>query len=189
MKTLTALFTKVFLTGTILSLGFFSFPILNTYAAGLNDTPTPPAPAQQAFTRLQTAWSGVQKVYQAQGDLLTKAAGQISKVQALIDKANANGLDTSAVQAALTAFQSALKSAQSIHDGGASIISTHAGFDASGNVVDPTQAKTTVQSLHQVNQNTRSALNGTGKALIDAIKAFRQAHKPAPSGTPAPTNT
>ena len=97
-------------------------------------------------------------------------------------------MDTSAVQAALTAFQSAIQSAQSIHDGGASLISTHAGFDASGNVLDQTQAKATVQSLRQVNQNTRSALNGTGKALIAAIQALRQAHKPTPSANPAPTN-
>ena len=186
MKTLTALFTKVFLAGTILSLAFLSFPILNVYAASLNDQTPPPAPTQQTFTRLQNAWSGVQKVYQNQADLLAKGASRVPNAQALIDKAKAHGLDTSAAQDALNAFQAALKSAQSIHDGGAGIISTHAGFDAGGNVVDLTQAKATVQSLRQVNQNTRSAMNGTGKALIDALKALRQAHKTA--ATPAPAN-
>ena len=37
MKTLSALFTKVFLAGTILSLGFLGFPVLDAHAAGLND--------------------------------------------------------------------------------------------------------------------------------------------------------
>ena len=189
MKTLSALFTKILIAGTILSLGFMSFPALNAYAAGLNDQTTPPTPSQGTFPRLQTAWSGVQKIYQKQGDLLTKAAGQVTKVQDLIAKANSKGYDTSAVQAALTAFESALKAAQTIHDGGASIISTHAGFDVNGNVLDLTQAKATVQSLRQVNQNTRAAMDGTGKALIAAIKALREAHKPSPSGTPAPTNS
>lgn len=188
MKTLSALFTKVFLASTILSLGFLSFPILDAHAAGLNDPTTPPASTQQTSTRLQTAWSGVQKVYQKQGDLLTKDANLGPKAQALIDKVNAKGWDTSAVQTALTAFESAVQNAKSIHDGGASIITAHAGFDASGNVVDQTQAKATVQSLRQVNQYTRSALNGTGKALIAAIKALRQDHKPTPTATPAPTN-
>src|ERR1700690_249920 len=134
-KILSALFTKVFLAGAILSLGFLSFPVLDTHAASLNGQPTPPPPPPQAPPRLQTAWSGVQKVYQNQGDILTKAASQVSKVQALIDKANSKGLDTSAVQAALTAFQPAIQSPQSIHAGVASLISTHAGFDASGNVL------------------------------------------------------
>jgi len=180
---------KVFLVGTILSLGFLSFPVLGAHAAGLNDQTTPPAPTQQTSTRLQAAWSRVQKTYQTQGAMLTKAASQVSKAQALIDKANEKGWDTSAVQAALTAFQSALQTAQSVHDGGASIISAHAGFDASGNVVDPTQAKATIQALRQVNQNTRSAMDGTGKALIAAIKALRQDHRPTTPATPAPTNS
>ena len=147
---------------------------------------TPPTSTQPAGTRLQIAWGHVQKVYQRQGDMLTKAASLVTKVQALDDKANGKGWDTSAVQAALTAFQSAIQNAQSIHAGGASLISAHAGFDASGNVLDKTQAKATVLSLHQVNQNIRSAMNGTGKALCAAIKALRQAHKPTTPAQPPP---
>ncbi len=180
--------TKIALGALVLGLGLAAFPSLGVAAAGLNDPATPPAtPAahQPDNSRLQQVWARQQSTYQRQGERLTKAQELVSKVQALIDKANAKGWDTSAVQTALEAFSAAIPAAQAAHAPGAAIISGHAGFDADGNVTDRTTAIATVKSLAQVLKDTRAAMDGTGKALLEALKALRQAH-PRPTTTPTP---
>jgi hypothetical protein len=167
----------------ILVTGLLAFPTAGALAAGPDSVGNPPT-GQPDPSRLENAWARQQQVFQRQGDRLSRAGELISKVQALIDKANGKGWDTSAVQAALTAFQSAVQDAQTVHAGGTSLIAAHAGFDANGKVTDRTQAIATVKALHQVILDTRAALNGTGRALIQALKDLRLAHKPA--STPAP---
>jgi hypothetical protein len=105
-------------------------------------------------------------------------------VQTLIDKASAKGFDTSAIQAALNALSAVIPAVQVAHAPGAAIITSHAGFDATGKVTDRTTAIATAKSLAQVLKDTRTAMNGTWKALHEAVKALRQAH-PKPATTPA----
>lgn len=109
-------------------------------------------------------------------------------MQALIDKATAKGWDTSGIQAALDALSAVIPAVQAAHDPGAAIIATHAGFDATGKVIDRTTAVATVKSLAQVLKATRSAMDGTLKALHEAVKAFRQSH-PHSATTPATTRS
>ena len=188
MNKMIALLKKTCLALLILGIGILALPSTPSLAAGLNDTGTPPA-AQPANARLEQAWGREQQAYQRQADLLGKADGLISKVQALINKASAKGWDTNAVQAALNAFQAAVQDARAVHAGGAALIASHPGFDENGKVVDRTQALETVKGLHQVLQDTRTAMNGTGKALRAAIQALRDAHKSSQSSpAPAPTN-
>ncbi|MDP2994951.1 MAG: hypothetical protein Q8N46_07500 [Anaerolineales bacterium] len=96
-----------------------------------------------------------------------------------MDKANQKGWDTSTFQAALNAFAAVIPAAQSAHDPGAAIIASHNGFDADGKVTDRAAAFKTVKALSQVLKDTRTAMNGTGQALREAVKAFRDAHRPA----------
>ena len=184
MFKMTSLFKKFALGALVLAMGLAAFPVLGASAASLKDQ-TPPPASQPDNSRLETVWAREQTIYQREGDLLGKASGVISKIQTLIDKANAKGWDTTAVQAALNAFSSAIPAAQSAHDAGAAIISSHAGFDANGKVTDRTTALATAKSLRDVLQNTRTALDGTGKALRQAIKALREAHH-RPTATPTP---
>jgi hypothetical protein len=184
MFKMTSLFKKIALGALVLAMGLAAFPMLGASAAGLSDQ-TPPPATKPDNSRLETAWAREQTTYQRQGDLLGKASGVVSKIQTLIDKANAKGWDTTAAQAALAAFSAALPAAQSAHAGGAAIISGHAGFDADGKVTDRTTAIATVKSLRDVLQSTRTAMDGTGKALREALKALREAH-PRPTATPAP---
>ncbi|HTX91056.1 MAG TPA: hypothetical protein VMC09_07560 [Anaerolineales bacterium] len=180
----TSWFKKIALGALVVALGLAAFPALGASAAGLNDQTTPPA-NQPNYARLQQVWAREQSVYQREGNALSKASGFITKAQALLDKATAKGWDTSAVQAALNAFAAAIPAAQTAHDAGASIISSHAGFDADGNVTDRATALQTVKDLRDVLKNTRTAMNGTGKALHEAIKALREAHpRPTPTATP-----
>jgi hypothetical protein len=101
----------------------------------------------------------------------------------LIDRAKANGKDVSAVQSALNAFEAALKTAQPIYESTKGIVNSHQGFDDSGKVIDPAKAQETVLAMRGKFQEIRTALNGTGRALRDAIRAFRAAN-PRPQPTP-----
>ena len=131
------------------------------------------------------SWAREQTVYQRQSNRLDNAGTFLGKVQTLIDKANQKGWDTSAVQAALNALSAVIPAVQAAHNPGAALIASHTGFDADGKVTDRTSAIATAKSLAQVIKNTHSAWDGTGKALRQAIQAFREAH---PRSTATPTS-
>jgi len=183
MFKITNLFKKVALSAMVIAAGLAALPLSGVSAAGLSDENTPPTNPAPGNLRLQSRWVHEQLIYQRQGDELERASGFITWIQDLLNEANAKGWDTSAVQAALDAFSSVIPAAQSAHENGAAIIAAHAGFDASGKVTDRATAIQTAQSLNQVLKDTRSAMNGTGQALREAIRAFRQAHRPAPATT------
>jgi hypothetical protein len=106
-----------------------------------------------------------------------KAEDFVAKVQKLLDRATANGKDVSAIQSALDAFNAALKDAKPIYESAKGIINSHQGFDANGKVTDPAKAKETIKAMHEKMQEIRTAMDGTGKALHEAIKAFREANR------------
>jgi len=180
MFTMTALFKKIALAALVLAIALAAFPFAGASAAGLNGQNN----ALPDNTRLENRWARQQATYQRQSDRLANASTFISKVQALIDKAKGKGWDTSAVQAALNALSAVIPAVQVAHAPGAAIITSHAGFDATGKVTDRTTAIATAKSLAQVLKDTRTAMNGTWKALHEAVKALRQAH-PKPATTPA----
>ena len=175
-----ALFKKFALAALVLAIALAAFPFIGASAAGQNGQSN----AQPDNSRLENLWARQQATYQRQSDRLSNASTFISKVQALINKANGKGWDTSAVQAALNALSAVIPAVQAAHAPGAAIITSHAGFDATGKVTDRTTAIATAKSLAQVLKDTRTAMNGTLKALREAVKAFHQAH-PKPATTPA----
>lgn len=180
----TPLFKKTALALLILGIGLAALPAASASAAELYEETDPPAVESVATERLEQAWARLQEAYARQDERLGKADEFIARVQALIDKANAMGYDTSAVQAALDAFAAAIPAAQAAHEPGAAIIASHAGFDENGNVTDLATAIETAKSLRQVLKDTRAAMGGTGQALRDAIRAFREANGPFPVETP-----
>jgi hypothetical protein len=175
----TSLLKKIALVTLVIALGLAILPAAGASAAGIKEVANLPVNKTVDNSRLEQAWARLQQTYQKQGARLAAAEGIITKGQTLIDKATQKGYDTSAVQAALNAFSAALPGAQAAHDNGAAIIASHAGFDENGKVTDRTTAIATTKSLHQVLADTRAAMGGTGKALREAIKAFREANKPA----------
>ena len=147
--------------------------------------PITPAPSQPSSEKLQKAWAREQTIYARVGKILDGANNLISKIQARLDDAKTKGKDVSAVQTALDAFSAAVKNVQPIYMDLQTIIQSHSGFDASGNETDPTEALQTVQKFKSKSEEIRQAGVGTaGKALREAIRAFRQANPPA---TPAPS--
>lgn len=179
MSKIPSLLNKFLLAVLILALGLVALPVSGVEAsAGLTDESNPPSSDRLTDERLEQAWARLQEAYTRQGERLEKADEFIARVQTLIDRAAAKGWDTSAVQAALDAFAAAIPAARAAHEAGAAIIAGHAGFDESGHVSDRAAATETVRALGQVLQDTRAAMNGTGQALREALRALRQANAP-----------
>ncbi len=183
MNAIPILLKKGLLVAVVLALALAILPLSNASGASLEETATPPSnPA--GTSRLERLWAREQRRYERQGNLLAKADIFIAKAQTLIDKAEQKGWDVSAIQAALEAFSNAIPAAEAAHEPGAAIIRTHSGFNANGQVTDPAKAIVTVKALAQVLKDTRAAMDGTGRALLQAIRAFRQEHRNPVTPTP-----
>lgn len=178
------LFRKTILFALVMALGWASLPLVSVAAAGANDPAVPPE-RQISNERLEKIWARQLERYERMGSRLEREDEFLARVQDLIDRAEANGKDASAVQAALDAFEAALQQAKPIYASANGIVSSHQGFDANGKVTDPARAQETVQAMRAKFQEIKDAMGGTGKALHQAIKAFREANpRPQPASTP-----
>jgi hypothetical protein len=178
--TMKMLFKKTILFALVMVLGVAAMPFVSVSAAGEYD-PTPPPQGQISNERLKRVWARQLRVYERMG----RADEFVERVQRLIDRAKENGKDVSAVQAALDAFETALKDVHPIYESIKGIVNSHQGFDNNGKVTDPEKAKETVKAMHEKLKEMREAMNGTGKALHEAIKAFREANpRPQPTAIP-----
>ena len=177
MKTL---FRKTIFVALVVVLSLAAIPFMSVSAAGDYEPTPPPSTGQIRTERLERVWAHQLRIYERMG----RTDEFIEKVQRLIDRAKANGKDVSAVQAALDAFKAAVKDAQPIYESVKGLINSHQGFDTNGKVTDPEKAAETVKAMHEKFKEIRDAMNGTGKALHEAIKAFREANpRPQPTAT------
>lgn len=175
------IFRKIMLGLLVATLMLASLPFSSASAAGLNETATPPAPSTSAKfdrnTRLERVFARQNKMLTRVGKLYAQADLGFPKIQSRIDKAKANGLDVTQVQAAFDAFKKALTDARPLYNQAKTIADTHNGFDASGKVTDPTTARETVKSLREAGKQFKDAMDGTLKALHEAVKALRETKK------------
>ena len=173
-------FKKTILIALVAALGLASLPLVSVFAAGQKDPTTPPQ-TQLKNDRLELIWARQLRIYNRMGHI----DNLIEKAQKLIDRAKENGKDVSAVQAALDAFATQWKDAKPTYESIKGIVSSHQGFDENGKVTDAEKAKATVMEMRDKLKEIHSTLNGTGKALHEAIKAFREAN-PRPQVTATP---
>lgn len=178
------LFRKTILFALVAALGLASLPLVSVSAAEAYDPPTP-GDKQPSTERLEQAWARQLERYERMGQRFEREDEFMEKAQKLIDRARENGKDVSAVQAALDAFEAAVQKARPIYESMNGIVNSHQGFDANGKVTDPAKAQETVQAMRAKFQEIKDAMDGTGKALHEAIKAFREANPRPPKPTPA----
>ncbi|HSA99259.1 MAG TPA: hypothetical protein VLE49_01325 [Anaerolineales bacterium] len=176
------LFRKTILFALVAALGLASLPFASASAAGQYDPPVPPQ-RQLTNERLERIWARQLRMYERFG----RTDELVAKAQQLIDRAKAKGKDVSAVQTALDAFAAALKKAQPIYESIKGIVNSHQGFDSSGKVTDPVKAQETITAMRGKFKEIKAAMNGTGKALREAIREFRAAN-PRPQRSPTPTS-
>jgi NAD(P)H-dependent FMN reductase len=176
MKKLISVSTKVLLVVLLAALGLAAFPAAGAAAAGPAEEGNPPRQIDTA--RLEQAYDRLADWYTYQSTWMGNADANIARIQELINKAGERGYDASAVQAALNAFTAVLPDAMAYNQQAGAILSTHAGFDENGAVTDPAAALETVRSLQAALKSAHDTMNGTGQALKDAIRAFRDANRP-----------
>ena len=169
-------------TGVLVAaLGLAGLPLGGALAAAPLAAPTPAAGSSaHGDARLDRVFARQGRIVQRVGKLYDQYDQGFPRIQKLLDRARARGLDVSAVQAALDAFKTALLNNRATYNQAKALVDAHAGFDAAGQVTDAPTARTTIQSLRTAFQQFHTGLAGTGQALRQAIQAFRQAnHNPA----------
>jgi hypothetical protein len=177
------IFRKIVIGTLVAALGLASLPLSSAHAAGPNDPPDPGGRSpRRVNARLERAFAHQARKVRHIGGIYER---DFTKIQNLIDQASQDGLDVSQLQAALDAYKDALAKNRPLYDQSKSIVDGHDGFDAGGKVTELETARTTVESLHEKLEEFHTAMDGTGKALHEALKAFRQAN-PRPTATPAP---
>jgi len=168
------MFKKTVLVALVAALAMTGLPLVSASAAPATDDPPP----QREVTpeKLEQIWARQQKVYERLGNAYERSDVFVERVQNLIDKASENGKDVSAVQSALDAFEAAVKDAHPLCESVNGIISSHQGFDNNSKVTDADKALETVKSMGEKLHEIKDMMNGTGQALREAIKAFREAN-------------
>jgi len=168
------------------SLALTGVPLATASAAVPNDSPTPGAPLAQSGkrsgARLQRAFARETRIIKRIGKVYDRADEGFPRIEKLIEKAEENGLDVSEAQAAFDAFKSALATAEPFYEQAESLADAHNGFDADGKVTDAAAARETVKGIHDALAQAKDAMNGTMKALHEALRDLRQ-ELPKPTST------
>ena len=151
----------------------FTIPSGTVAAASAVPTRTPGA----GMAQLTQAFQHEQQVLAQQQANLGRTGGVVSKIQDLISKAQARGVDTAALSAALGTFQSQVATAAGANTTAAGILSAHAGFDGSGNVTDVAAARQTVQAARQNLLDAHNTLVQAAADLHTAVSAWQAANK------------
>jgi hypothetical protein len=168
------LFKKTLLIALVAALTAASLSLVGVAAAGENDPPPPQG--QSTNERLERVWARQLRLYERIGKGFERSDAFVGRVQRMIDRAEENGKDVSAVQSALDAFEKALKDAHPVYESGRGIVNSHPGFDDKGRVTDPDKAGETVRAMGEKLKEIKDAMGGTGRALHEALKAFREAN-------------
>ena len=168
------MFKKTVLIAMVAALALASLPLMSASAAPATDDPPPQR--ELSAERLEKVWARQLRLYEKIGNGYERSDNFVEKVQMLIDKASANGKDVTAIQAALDAFEEAIKDAHPVYESAKGIINSHQGFDNEGKVTDIEKAKETVQSMGEKLKEIKESMGGTGRALHEALKAFREAN-------------
>ena len=177
-------FKKTLLIALVAALAVASLPHLSASAAPNTDDPPPPQ-REMSGERLENIWARQLHLYEKLGNGFDRSDAFVEKVQELIDKASANGKDVTELQAALDDFEAALKDAHPIYESIKGIVNSHQGFDSDGTVTDAEKALETVKAMGEKLREIKAAMNGTGRTLHEAIKAFREANPRPEKNSPS----
>jgi hypothetical protein len=169
---------KAVLAAAIVALAAATVPPLNAEAQAMLDPGNPPAANEQRGWRLERAWARQQWLHDRLSYMFDHTQQRIDRAQDFIDRAEANGKDTSAIQAALDAFANAISEARPIFESAKGLVSAHRGFDDSGRVTDASLAAETVQSMAEKLREIRDVLLDPTRGMRDAIRAFWEANRP-----------
>jgi len=178
MINLSLLFKKSVLLILVTALTLAALPVNNAYASELSDPADLPGDMTQPSDEcLEQIWARMHSIYERQGRILKRAGRMVERGQTLIERMEENGKDVAALQAALEAFDEALKEAHPVYESAKGLLNSHRGFDTAGQVTDHEKAVETVKALGDKLKEVREITGGPGKALREAIKTLRDAQR------------
>ncbi len=180
MKTM--LFKKMTLAVLAFVLILAAFPLTGVFAAGQNETPTPPA---DEYPRMERIWARMNQRYERLGQFFDKSDELADKADTMIERLKEAGEPTAELEAALAAYLKAVRQAQPIYESCKGIVASHKGFDSDGKVTDPAQAIQTIGDLGSKLMEVHEAMNGTARDLVELMKSIRDAHRLAVTSTPS----
>jgi predicted DNA binding protein len=158
-----------------------AFPISMAKAATLADITPPLTSEEKSLEQAKNSHPGMERAYtlelkvlDRQAKFLVRGEKIIGKAEEIISKLKSNGKDTSVLEAALAQFKKDVVKAEKAHDKAAGILTTHAGFDQNGKVVDAVQAKQTLVSARDNLKEFRAILKDSLGDVRKVIKDFRK---------------
>ena len=160
-------------------ISFILVAVLGLAALPLTPAQAATEPEEGSYPRLEELLRREQYALERQGERLAHTEEVKEKTQALIEKAQEKGLDTSDLEAALAAYQERLPVAQEHHDQAAGILANPAGFDPQGKVTDRKEALKTLRSAGEELRRAHLKITEASMDLRKAVRAFLQANKPA----------
>lgn len=149
-----------------------------TLLAGVWVTPTlAAAPDEQEHRGLEYRLKWALLRVDVLQDHLDNAGDAAVLLRELIADEQADGHDTSILEAALDAFESSRGTAQDLRDTAAQILDDKPGFDDDGKVVDPQAARETIKSARETMNEARKTMHEARKDLREAMREYRQTRR------------
>ncbi len=181
------LIMKVAALVAVCSLAFagIAFAPAPAYAATSADEGTPvPGPFADG-SGLEFICREQRRVLEGQQDRLNLANDIAAKSQTWINEQKSKGKDVSALEAALSAYKSAIASAQAKHDQAQSTFNTQAGFDGNCKLTDRDQAKITLRTVGDALREAHRLIADANREFRRAVQDWRRANRPAtPTAAP-----
>ncbi len=122
---------------------------------------------------LERVYQRAQRLLVRQETMLRNIDENNPKIQEFIDKRKAKGIDTSVLEGVLEAYQLTVNTNRHFHETADEVLSTHAGFDVEGKVINIEQAKTTVRSAMDALKAFHEGIEESHQAVREALKALR----------------
>ena len=129
-----------------------------------------PEPPERDFSRLEYLLKLSLIRAEAQQDRLDTAGEVADVAEEFIADEQEKGFDTSELEAALDTLRSQIAEAQALNDSADQVLAQKAGFDEKGQVVDPQQARDTLETAGR-------SMRDAGETLHRAHQDFRQAFR------------
>lgn len=124
---------------------------------------------------IQARFRQEQRRYERQEKGAQRIERFLERIENRLSGAEERGIDTSAVESALTDFETARAEAAALHAQAGDLIEAHAGFDAQGKATDAETAAQTIEDIHLLNDQARQVLADKSEALQHALWDLFQA--------------
>lgn len=124
--------------------------------------------------RLERRFRTLVRIVENMQDRQERTPEFIAQVNEWIAKAQEKGIDTTEVEAALSAFETAVTNAQPHIDTAEQILSTHAGFNTNGKVIDRQAAIQTLKDAGDQIHEARYILRDAANELIHSLRQLRK---------------